>query len=337
MLKEEYWVEKSRSLVWAKLQNYSAGELKILDTYLSRIDARRPESVLVTFTKKEYTELMGIDQSMRTSRLKSYTRGLLSNVVTIDLPNDGYVQYPLFSLAECTYDEKTNQAVVRIACNERLLSAFFELAGDGYVRYQLRNTISLNSQYSIRLYTFLKDKHFSWTVPVEELKEILGATKKKAYKEFKNFNRLILQRAVAEINEITDIRVEVEYIKKGRSIVDIKFKMDHVNTTYLPEPAEDPKEETEEVSMESPKKIEELPKFLQLSAEILPEHFTQDQIALLHKAATDHVPFELDQDQHLMNIREYLNRKVMLMKASKNPVKEKGQFTWLRRAVEEDW
>ena len=47
MLDERYWVEKSKALVWAQFQDYSPGELKILDTYLSRIDPRNPESSLV--------------------------------------------------------------------------------------------------------------------------------------------------------------------------------------------------------------------------------------------------------------------------------------------------
>lgn len=334
MLKEEHWVEKSRALVWAKLQSYSAGELKVLDTYLSRIDARRPDSALVTFTKKEYTTLMGIDPSMKTSRLKAYTKGLLGNVVTIDLPNDGYVQYPLFSMAECVHDKKTNQTIVKIACNERLLSAFFELAEDGYVRYQLKNTISLNSQYSIRLYTILKDKHFSWTAPVDTLKEALGAMSP-AYMEFKNFNRLVLQRAIREINSVTDINVETENVKKGRSVAFVKFKITHLNMEYLPEPAEP----TEPASSQpaSAVDVEGLPKFLQLSAEVLPDSLSAEEIAVLHRLATDHVPFEMDMDANLMNIRKYLEEKVLLMKASKKPVKQKGQYGWLKRAVEEDW
>ena len=89
MLKETYNVEKSKALVWAQFSNYGAGELKILDTYLSRINARDSNSSCVKFTKKEYAELMGLDADVRTSQLKTYTRSLLSNVVTMDLPGKG--------------------------------------------------------------------------------------------------------------------------------------------------------------------------------------------------------------------------------------------------------
>ena len=155
MLKDTNIVEKSKVLVWAKFQDYGIGELKILDTYLSRINARDPESALVSFTKKEYADLMGIDPNIRTSQLKAYTAGLLRNVVTIDLPGEGYVQYPLFSKAECRYDNELGQVLIKIRCHEELKPAFFDLAQKGYVQYQLKNVIALNSQFSIRLYTML--------------------------------------------------------------------------------------------------------------------------------------------------------------------------------------
>ena len=202
MLDEKYIVEKSKALVWAQFQDYSPGELKILDTYLSRIDARNPDSSLVTFTKKEYADLMGLDSDIRTEQLKTYTGGLLSNVVTIDLPERGYVQYPLFSEAKCYLDDKSGQVTIEVDCNPKLKTAFFDIAKNGYVRYQLKNIIALRSQYSVRLYPKLKDRPFGWTVSIEELRKILGATAS-SYDLFKDFNKHVLQKAIKEINEIT--------------------------------------------------------------------------------------------------------------------------------------
>ena len=36
-------VEKSRQLVWAKFTDYTAGELRLLEVYLSRINPRDPK------------------------------------------------------------------------------------------------------------------------------------------------------------------------------------------------------------------------------------------------------------------------------------------------------
>ena len=232
MLDERYIVAKSKSLVWAKFQDYSSGELKILDTYLSRINPKDPDSSLVSFTKKEYAELMGLDADIRTGQLKQYTGGLLSNVVTIDLPEKGYVQYPLFSEAKCYRDDKTGQVTIEVDCNPKLKDAFFDIARNGYVRYQLKNIISLKSQYSVRLYPKLKDRPFGWTVPLEELREMLGATAS-SYDVFKDFNKHVLQKAIKEINEITDINVTAEKVRKGRLVAAIRFTVEEKKQLLL--------------------------------------------------------------------------------------------------------
>ena len=337
MLNEKHIVEKSKALVWAQLQDYGIGELKILDTYLSRINARDPNSSLVTFTKKEYATLMGIDPNIRTSQLKTYTKKLLSNVVTMDLPEEGYVQYPLFSKAECRYDQKQNQVLITIKCHEELKAAFFDITKDGYIKYQLRNVIALRSQYSIRLYTMLKANPFGWTVKVEELREKLCATSA-TYDEFKRFNNMVLKKAVDEINEITDIDVKAENVKQGRSVVAIKFSVQQkkqvvLNPGDIPMPNEaegDGLFPLDEYDAE----LTDPDDPLGLAISALPREFSRDQVELLRNLALQHVPQELKHNiDKEMWICEYLQQKTMLMKTAG----AKYPFGWLRREVEEDW
>ena len=341
MLDERYLVEKSKALVWAQFQDYSSGELKILDTYLSRIDPRKPESSLVTFTKKEYAELMGLDADIRTEQLKTYTGGLLSNVVTIDLPDKGYVQYPLFSEAKCYLDEKSGQVTIEVDCNHKLKTAFFDIAKNGYVRYQLKNIISLRSQYSVRLYPKLKDRPYGWTVSVEELRKILGATAS-SYDVFKDFNKHVLQKAVKEINEITDIDVTTENIRKGRSVVSIKFTVKEKKQILLDkeQAAVFADEEEEQISLDGvttvePSPIDDPDDPLALCASALPADFTREQVELLRSLALDHMPFTVSTlAEKELWLFEYLQKKTMLMKASHGVV---SPFGWLRQAVAEDW
>jgi hypothetical protein len=347
MLDEKYLVEKSKSLVWARFQNYSAGELKILDTYLSRINPRNPDSSLVKFTKKEYAELMGLDADLRTEQLKGYTSGLLSNVVTIDTPDKGYVQYPLFSEAKCFLDEETGQVTIEVDCNHKLKSTFFDIAKSGYVRYQLKNIISLKSQYSMRLYPKLKDKQkYGWTVSVEDLRKELDATAA-SYDSFKAFNRAVLQKAINEINEITDINVTAENIRKGRFVTAIRFTieekeqvlLDKEQAEVLNQDAIDVEDfdqitltgmpETESVDQDDPDDP------LALSAAALPKEFTRAQVELLRSLALDHMPFEItSMAERELWLFDYLRAKTMLMKASTNV---QSPFAWLRQAVAEDW
>lgn len=322
VLDETYIVERSKPLVWAQFQDYGVGELKILDTYLSRINARDPDSSMVVFSKKEYAELMGLDPDIRTSQLKSYTSGLLRNVVTIDLPDHGYVQYPLFSEAKCYLDKELGQIMIKIECNEKLKPVFFGFAESGYIKYQLKNIIALTSQYSVRLYPRLKDRPFGWTVELDELRKLLGATAP-TYKEFKRFNNLVLQKSVKEINEITDLVVGAETVKKGRSVVAIKFSVK-------------PKIVTEEI--EQPEDREEIPDIndpLGMSIAVLPSDFTREQVEVLHNLAQKYLPYTVSTIfEKQMWISDYLQEKVLLMRASNNV---RSRFKWLSKAVSEDW
>ena len=334
MLDETYIVERSKPLVWAQFQDYGVGELKILDTYLSRINARDPDSSVVVFSKKEYAELMGLDPDIRTTQLKAYTRGLLSNVVTIDLPDHGYVQYPLFSEAKCYLDKELGQIMVMIECNEKLKAAFFGLAESGYIKYQLKNIIALTSQYSVRLYPRLKDRPFGWTVDLDELRKLLGATAP-TYKEFKRFNNLVLQKSVKEINEITDLIVETETIKKGRSVVAIKFKVKNKELPMNTEALEAPEDSGSEQGAEIVREIPSIDDPLGMSISALPAEFTRAQVEMLHNAAARYVPYEVSSfDEKHMWISDYLQAKVLLMKATPGV---RSPFKWLSKAVAEDW
>lgn len=340
MLNDNNIVEKSSALVWAKMTDYGVNELKILETYLSRIDARRPESACVAFTKKEYLELLGLDPETKTSQLKLITARLLRNVVTIDLPGEGYVQYNLFSEAEAKYDEKVGQVVIRIQCHDKLKDAFFDLAENGYVKYRLKNTISMRSQYSIRLYGFLMSRPFGWTVEIKELRERLEATKK-TYKEFKRFNELVLQKAIKEINEQTDLNVDTEIIRKGRNAVAVKFLIARKKEPELIAPAdidlplEGPVDFFEDVDNDPINdSIPDMHDPLALFMSALPDYFDRDQAILLRDLALDHLPPYIgSMEERELWLHDYVYRKVKLMATSRveNP------FGWLRSAVENDY
>ena len=334
-LSENHLVEKSKALVWAKFKDYGAGELKILDTYLSRINARDPDSSFVTFTKKEYADLMGLDADIRTDQLKGYTSGLLSNVVTLDLPGKGYVQYPLFSEARCVQDEDSGRVTISIDCNHKLKQVFFDIANDGYVRYQLKNVINMRSQYSIKLYTMLKDRPFGWEVGIEELRKNLGATMP-TYDEFKRFNSLILKKSIEEINEITDIIVNMETIRKGRPIVAVKFTVKSKKNFLLADGKDAPGQMAMEEFMESgDPEIYDPDDPLALPASVLPDNFTREQVQMLVTLANEYVPYTVANfEEKKMWIADYLLQKTQLMNATPEV---RAPFAWMRKAVAENW
>ena len=99
-----------------------------------------------------------------------------------------------------------------------------------FTQYQLNYVMEFKSQYSIRFYELLKmdaykAKHgkFEKHIEVTELRSLLNIDKKD-YPLFANFKQKVIQPAILEISDKTDLIVnEVKYGKTGRKITNITF------------------------------------------------------------------------------------------------------------------
>jgi len=92
-----------------------------------------------------------------------------------------------------------------------------------FTRYSLESIADLQSRYSIRLFEILKkiQKSSPNMIELALLKEQFCLESK--YKRIKDFKVYVLDKAVKEINEKTDIKVSYENVKHGRSIVGFMF------------------------------------------------------------------------------------------------------------------
>lgn len=102
-------------------------------------------------------------------------------------------------------------------------------AKDFFTKYTLENTVNLTSSYAIRLYEILcKWRNFQGSAtsvyPIETLRGQLGLTEGE-YAAINNFKRRVLDVAVSQINEHTDLKVSYEQEKKGRKVSGFRFKV----------------------------------------------------------------------------------------------------------------
>ena len=342
MLKDNNIVEMSKALVWAKFKDYSLGQLKVLDTYLSRINARDPDSDFVSSTKQEYAKLMGLKDDIKASQLKPHLRKLLANVVEFKLPGDtGYQLRPIFFRADCKIDPESGLSVISLQCHPDLKQMFFNLAEDGYVRYQLKNIISMKSQYSIRLYSILKDRPFGWTVSVDELRSLLGATNA-TYSDFRRFRSMILAKAVDEVSRITDLTVTYDLIKTGRTVTSVKFSVKSKSpaipdtTSDGIEPDEIDTDDIEPYDIEQNNGKDDEYERLRIYMDELPKEFTPEQVDYLSSLASDRIEWDPESlFPHECMVADYLREKVKMMYASPTPVQNK--YKWLEKAISENW
>lgn len=219
-------VQKSLPLFALWRSELTLAEFKILDTYLSRIDSRKPERRSVRFEKGELEQLLGVKQ-LKPTDLKERLKHL-GTMVQVDDPTKtrSFRLVSLFEQAECEQDEN-GLWQVDLTCTATAMKYIFNIENIGYLRYKLRSITSLRSRYAYILYLYLEKNRFrqSWEVDVDELRQILRCGEE-TYKEYKRFNDLILKKCFKEIHEKTECRYDYAPIKKGRSVRAVRFTVE---------------------------------------------------------------------------------------------------------------
>lgn len=219
-------VQKSNPMTVLARSDLSLAELKILDMYLARINTYTPEMRTIRLDKGELEKALGVTQ-IKKDDLKERLKKLYQ---PIDLAKDDKKRLHLISLFEEASAEQDENGTwqITLTCTQSAMKYMFYINNQGFFRYKLSSIVSLKSRYSLLLYLYLEKNRFRnpWEVSLKDLKHELNCEKDEAYKEFKIFNNRILKRCQTELHEKTDIRYTYEPIKKGRSVVAVRFTLE---------------------------------------------------------------------------------------------------------------
>lgn len=223
-LEQRYWVQKSDPLVLMRSVPFSLGELKVLDTYISRINAADDSRTTVIFTKEEYEELMGISK-INAEVLKKHADGLLGKIVTLEMPDKSFLKFVLFTVAYYHLDD-CGVPIIELSCSPQAKDLFFCIGKYHYFKYALENVINLTHKSSYLLYIYVLHNRYrcEWEIELNELRDtVLDCKEQVSYQEYKVFKRDVLVPAVNEVNKKTNCHFEFEAVKRGRWVVKIKF------------------------------------------------------------------------------------------------------------------
>lgn len=217
-------VQKSKPLFALWQSELTLAEFKILDTYLGRINSHDDEHRTVKFEKGELEELLGVKQ-LKPQVLDDRLKHLMTSVRIPDEDSKkGFTRISLFEKAHAEQDEY-GVWEAELTCTESAKQYIFNVEEIKYLRYKLKNIINIKSRYTYIMFLYLWENKYrgTWDVPLDELKIMLNCEEEETYKEFKRFNDLILKKVHKEIHEATDIRYEYETVKRGRSVVAVRF------------------------------------------------------------------------------------------------------------------
>jgi plasmid replication initiation protein len=100
-----------------------------------------------------------------------------------------------------------------------------------FTSYQLKQVAQLTSKYAIRLYEILiawKGVGKTPLISLENFRHQLGLEVNE-YQKMVNFKSRVLEPAIQQLNDLTDINVKYEQHKSGRSISGFTFKLKQKN------------------------------------------------------------------------------------------------------------
>ena len=110
----------------------------------------------------------------------------------------------------------------------------------GFTKYEMGVIASLKTFHALRLYEIAKSVYYGefkkdgWEVTVEELRKRFGAlvldrkgnVLNNEYPEWKRFRSKVLDKAIREVNEATDLKVSYELRKSGCQVIAVRLKVE---------------------------------------------------------------------------------------------------------------
>ena len=226
-------VVKSNSLIEASY-SLTLNEMRLLDMALADLTTYEecekhvtslPE--MIHIRAEQYAELYNVSMDMAYLALKQASEQLFVRYFTYYVKNEDFPSHKEVRKArwvqEIGYVE--GQAVVMLSFTKRLIELAGRLKGS-FSRYHLEQKAPLTSMYAHRLYEMMAQWRGSKTVPRITYLELRSRFNldKKQYSTMSNFKRVVLEPAVRQINEHTDITVSYEQYKEGRKVAGFVFK-----------------------------------------------------------------------------------------------------------------
>lgn len=164
----------------------------------------------------------------------------------IEHTEDTKSKKPKFKMITVFIDSEYDSEKLTLNFHPKLMNFLVELK-ENFTQYYYRYLTDFNSIYSIMIYELLKMNEYKFKkvdciqFNIDELFDYFGLDTKRS-RTYSFLKDRVINTAMNEINQYSDIRFKYKAIKKGRSYKEIQF--------YLYDKSEDEKEEKKTLSKE---------------------------------------------------------------------------------------
>lgn len=193
---------------------------------ISKIDSVKDiEFQDITIDIRDLCEIMGIDtrQGKNLKMLKEALQKLSDKSMWVEMGDADDSITLMRWLDEVTI--KRGRGTVTVRFDDKMAPYLLKIK-DCFVQYQLVNVLPMKSQYSLRMYELIKshETQGKWDVSLEELRKQLFIEPGQ-YEDWRNFSRRVLDAAIVEICNYTDLMVAFTPKRKDRKIFSLSFEM----------------------------------------------------------------------------------------------------------------
>ena len=201
---QTFFVAKSNELIQQSRFSMTVQQNKIMLYLISKIKPMDIGDEVYSVSIREFCKVCNIDYNSgkNYADAKKAIKAIADKSVWVKQEDGSEVL--LRWLNRVKLNRETN--CFEITFHEDMLPYLYDLQSR-YTRYCFNNVLTMKSKYGIRLYELLKSyqfmkKEISFTI--EELKKRLDA---EGYKRYPDFRRFVLEKAIEDINECSDIEV----------------------------------------------------------------------------------------------------------------------------------
>jgi Initiator Replication protein len=204
---------------------HCSGELSLVERKLSNILLLNAFDDLLTkdthtIPSRHLFAMLGWEDSNNIEGLKTTLKGLMSTIIEFNLMGDGGEVWHAMTLLSSAV---LSEGECRYSYAKDLAAKFYKPEIFAVINIGVQK--QFKSNYALTLYEncvrFIKVGSTGWWDLVT-FRKIMGANSE-TYDEFKRLSSFVIKKAINEINEVSDIRIKVEYKKENRKVVLLRF------------------------------------------------------------------------------------------------------------------
>ena len=230
---EKKKIKKERSLSVVKLNDIvqkaryklDLVQQKTIMYLISQINSMKDvEFQDITVEIKDLCEIMGIKYNGKNVKdLKSALQKLSDKSMWVELGDKDDTITLMRWLDRVSIKRGRGTVTVRF---DELMAPYLLQIQERFVQYKLVNVLPMKSQYSLRLYELIKshEEQGRWDVELDDLKRLLFL-EPNTYERYDVFRLRILDAAIIEICNFTDLMVAFTPKRRSRKIVALTFEM----------------------------------------------------------------------------------------------------------------